>query len=291
MFLALLFVTSVVAFAISTVSGGGAGLVLMPVLGLGLPAAHVPAALSLGSAISSTARLGIFVRHIEWSVVRWFVPLSLPGAFLGVWLLDHMSPIYIEAMLGLFLLGNLPMLFRRCPEHVAGQVAPRKIMALGLAAGFVSGLTGAVGLLFNRFYLQYGLSKQQVVATRAANEIMLHLTKLALYAAFGLLDKHTLGAGALVGVAAVAAAFGSTRLLPHLSEGLFRRMGYAAMIVAGAVMTGKAGQGLAAKHEISIESRHVRDGMNISLGGFGGWVTFELRLHVYRDGVLEKYEI
>ena len=277
MFLALLFLTSVVAFAISTVSGGGAGLLLLPVLGAGLAAAHVPVALTIGSTISSVARLRMFVGSIEWRVVRCFVPLSLPGALIGVWLLDRMSPLYLEAILGLFLLGNLPMLFRRQQRTTTKQVRSGVLMALGLVAGFVSGLTGAVGLLFNRFYLQCGLSKQQVVATRAANEILLHVTKLGLYMAFGLTSTKALGAGAVVGVASIGAAYGIRRVLPYLSEMLFRRLGYAAMVTAGAVMTVNSSMALATRHDVDVASQRAHHGFDVALRGFGRTASVEFR--------------
>jgi uncharacterized membrane protein YfcA len=278
MFLPLLFLASAIAFAISTVSGGGAGLVLLPVLGLGLAAAQVPVALSVGSAISSVARLGLFMRSIEWRIVRWFVPMSLPGAFLGVELLRHMSALYLEVALGLFLLGNLPMLFRRKAVEAPGEPGgPMALMLLGLVAGFVSGLTGAVGLLFNRFYLRYGLTKDEVVATRAANEVLLHMTKLALYAVFGLFSTQALGAGAIVGVASIAGAIAARRLLPYLSESAFRRVGYAAMVAAGAFMTINASAALAGEHGIEVASRRVARGVDVSLKGLGGSVSLELR--------------
>ncbi|HEY4291469.1 sulfite exporter TauE/SafE family protein [Luteibacter sp.] len=277
MFLALLFLTSAIAFAISTVSGGGAGLLLLPVLGLGLAAAQVPVALTVGSTISSLARLGLFLRGIEWRVVRWFVPFSLPGALLGVWLLQHMSPLYLEAVLGLFLLGNLPLLFKPANEAEVKLAGSATLMKLGFVAGFVSGLTGAVGLLFNRFYLRYGLSKEQIVATRAANEILVHLTKLGLYAAFGLFTTDALGAGMVVGMASVAAVYGVRWVLPYLSEMGFRRLGYAAMVTAGAVMSVNAGRGLATQHQIDMTSYRVHRGFDLALSGFGRSVSIEFR--------------
>lgn len=112
MFLVVLFICTVAAFAVSAVSGGGAGLVLMPVLRMGLGMEQVPVALSLGSAASSIARIGAFCRHIEWRIVRWFVPCSLPGALMGAWLLQYVSPAYAQWMVGLFLVANFPMLWR-----------------------------------------------------------------------------------------------------------------------------------------------------------------------------------
>ena len=118
--------------------------------------------------------------------------------------------------------------------------------------GFVSGLTGAVGLLFNRFYLQHGLAKEEVVATRAANEIALHVLKLGLYATYGLLDATTVGAGLQVGMASVLAAWFSRRLLAHVDESTFRRTGYVAMVVCGLLMIGKAGAELADRQRVGV---------------------------------------
>jgi uncharacterized membrane protein YfcA len=273
----LLFLASAVAFAISTVSGGGAGLLLLPVLRAGLSATEVPVALSVGSSVSSLARVGLFVRNIDWRLVRAFVPLSIPGAALGVWVLGHVSPIYLEAALGLFLLGNIPLLFRR-DEGIVGTSPNRTTVALlGLLAGFVSGLTGAVGLLFNRFYLRQGLAKQQIVATRAANEILLHLTKLGLYAAFGLFTMEALGAGLVVGAAATIATLGVKKVLPYVRARVFHQLGYTAMVAAGAVMTWRAGAAAAEQHGIALGSYQVARGVDVTLNGFGGWVTLEIR--------------
>lgn len=278
MFFALLFLTSAVAFAISTVSGGGAGLLLLPILGIGLAAPQVAVALTLGSTISSLARISLFLRSVEWRVVRWFVPCSIPGALLGVWLLRDLSPLYLEAFLGLFLLSNLPLMFRCATDEPAKRASFPALAGVGFAAGCLSGLTGAVGLLFNRFYLRYGLSKEQVIATRAANEILLHLTKLGLYAAFDLVTTSALGSGALVGMASVAAVYAVRRLLPYLSEAAFRKLGYAAMVAAGAIMSVNACKGLAIEHEVTVGLHRIHHGLNLRLSGFGREAGVELRM-------------
>ncbi|HMH66584.1 MAG TPA: TSUP family transporter [Pinirhizobacter sp.] len=82
--LAVVFVAAVAAFLVSAFAGGGAGLILLPMLALVLPAVSVPAALSIGSTLSSVSRLALFRRHIRWDVVRWFLPgfaggRGLPG--------------------------------------------------------------------------------------------------------------------------------------------------------------------------------------------------------------------
>ncbi|MGA7440407.1 MAG: sulfite exporter TauE/SafE family protein [Luteibacter sp.] len=263
MFLAILFACTIAAFTVSAVSGGGAGLVLMPVLRAGLPMAQVPVALSLGSAVSSLTRIGVFVRHTHWGVVRWFVPSSLPGALLGAWLLQRANPAYAELAVGVFLVANLPMLWRKPRAVVAKRPPARGLLTLiGFVAGFVSGFTGAVGLLFNGFYLQQGLSREQLVATRAANEIALHIVKLILYAYFGLVTNEAMVAGAVLGAAAVVATLAARYVLPLLSESVFRRVGYASMVVAGMAMLDGSTSDLAARHGVALHASRVPGGLD-----------------------------
>jgi uncharacterized protein len=278
MFLVIVFICTVAAFAVSAVSGGGAGLVLMPVLRAGLAMEQVPVALSLGSAVSSVARIGAFFRHIEWGIVRWFVPSSLPGAFLGAWLLRHVSPVYAEGLVGLFLVANLPMLWRKPRAGVAKRAPALPLLAgVGALAGVLSGFTGAVGLLFNGFYLRYGLSKERLVATRAANEIVLHGVKLVIYAYFGLVTRESLVVGAVLGGGAIAATLGVRFVLPLISESLFRHVGYASMVLAGAAMLHGAGGELVTRHGLAVEPRRVKGGLDARFQGFGRVATLELR--------------
>lgn len=278
----LLFGAGVVAFVISAVSGGGAGLLLMPVLRWVLPAAQVPAALSIGSTVSSASRIGLFFRHIHWPVVRWFVPAALPCVWLGAWLLAHVEPAYLEAALGLFLIANLPLLLRGTSTTARTKALPPWSLSLmGGVAGFVSGLTGAVGLLFNRFYLQYGLRKEQIIATRAANEIILHAIKLVLYGLFGLLTPKVMLAGALIASAALLATALARRVLPCMSEALFRRIGYGAMVASGVFMCSSAGAVIAQRHPLAVHASGSRQGFDGRLDWRDARLALEFK---YKEG-------
>ncbi len=58
--LIIIFICSFLAFAISAICGGGAGLMLIPILGALLPMNQVPAALSIGTFTSSASRIILF---------------------------------------------------------------------------------------------------------------------------------------------------------------------------------------------------------------------------------------
>lgn len=278
-----MFALAFLAFGISALSGGGAGLLLMPALGLAMSSNEVPATLSIGSAISSGSRLTLFLRSVDWSIVRWFVPAAVPTVWLGAWLMSYVNPLYLQLVMGVFLLSNLPLLVQPNRSDDRADTRPTKIslILIGAAAGFVSGLTGAVGLLFNRFYLRHGLTKERVIATRAANEIILHVIKVALYAAFGLLVKQAVIYGLLIGVAALLSTGALRKILPYLSEQLFKRMGYGAMVLAGVAMLGQAAGGLAKEEGITVQTQVHRQGWD----GVLRWRETELSLEfTYNEG-------
>lgn len=265
----LIFVTAFLAFSLSAACGGGAGLLLMPLLGSALPAAQVPAALSLGTSTSAISRIILFRKHIRWDIVRWFIPASLPAVWLGAYSLSRLSPVYIELFIGVFLVMNLPQFLKRSQsdETDIKPLPKLYLLFIGAAAGFLSGMTGAVGLLFNRFYLRYGMSKEHIIATRAANELMLHLIKLVLYAALGLLSVRAIELGLIVAAAAIAASVSVIWWLPKMSESLFRRLGYGAMVAAGIMIMTNASTHLIHDHALNLTHELVDKGAEASIEG------------------------
>lgn len=236
--LILLLVGSIISFWLSTITGGGASLILIPLLNGLLTPSTAPLALTIGTFSSSASRILVFKQHINWKIFAWFVPFSIPAVIIGAWLMRLANPLYLEIFVALFLLANLPELFKNKKAlQQEEQPYPTYILAMvGFIAGFVSGITGAIGLLFNRFYLRYGLTKEQIVATRAANEISLHIIKLAVYVMLGMYSYKAISYGLLVALGAIASSFTIKYILPYISEYLFRKVGYGAMVISGLVL-------------------------------------------------------
>jgi uncharacterized membrane protein YfcA len=258
----LLFAATVAAFWISAIAGGGASMVLIPLLNMMLPVAEVPLALTIGTFSSSASRVAVFRQHISWRVFAWFVPFSIPAVLLGAWLIKYANPLYLQVAVGVFLVSNLPELFRSRSAQIKEEAPhPRHVLGLiGFLAGFVSGITGAVGLLFNRFYLRQGLSKEQIVATRAANEILLHTIKLGIYIALGLYSTQSLLLGVMVALGAIGSSITVNRILPYISELLFRRIGYGTMVVAGVVLLTSSARDVIATDRLHMHTRLLNEG-------------------------------
>jgi len=231
----LLFFGTILAFWLSAICGGGASLILIPILNLLIPASVVPFSLTIGTFTSSVSRIAVFKKHIDWKIFFWFVPFSIPAVLIGAYLIKYINPNYLQLIVAFFLIANVPQLFRKVKSDETNEKAsPKYVLAIiGFMAGFVSGITGAIGLLFNRFYLKFGLKKEEIVATRAANEIFLHLIKLVIYISLGLYSNLALWLGLAIAVATIISSYTVKYILPYLSENLFRKIGYGAMVVAG----------------------------------------------------------
>lgn len=265
MMLLSLFMASFVAFSISAVCGGGAGLVLIPILGFVLPVTQVPTALTIGTASSAFSRFWLFYQAIRWDIFKLFLPTALLGVFIGTWLLSYLDPVYLELCMSVFLVSNLTQLIGGSKSTAAQRFLPPWLLRLiGFLAGFISGLTGAVGVLFNRFYFRFGLSNQEIVATRAANEALLHLIKLYIYAHLGLLTMQTLQIGLVVALAALLSSLVMKALLPKVSKTLFARFGYGAMVVAGVLMFNSAVVQIKIAHHPDIKVQQLAKGLDAS---------------------------
>jgi hypothetical protein len=156
----------------------------------------------------------------------------------------------------------LTFLFKKPTEIISKEKLTKLTLSLiGFSAGFLSGLTGAVGLLFNRFYLSYGLSKEEIVATRAANEIILHLVKIVLYFLFGLITMKAVSIGIVVSVSAILSSWLMKWVLPKLSEIIFKKIGYFAMVISGILMLSQSGSDLLLANSGNIDTDFIEKGL------------------------------
>jgi len=264
--LVIIFIVSYIAFSLSAICGGGAGLLLLPVLGRILPVSQVPAALSIGTFTSSFSRIIAFKKNIRLDIVKWFVPAAVPAVWVGAWLLKFVNPLYLQVLMSLFLISNLPLLFKK-PKQINIVKAPHRysLVIIGFLAGLLSGLTGAVGLLFNKFYLRYELTKEEIVATRAANEIIMHVIKIILYTLFGLISKEVIALGITVAIASLLSTFTVKYILPFIKEILFKKIGYLAMAISGLVMLTQSSNTILIQNNGAISTRGISDGMEAKL--------------------------
>ncbi len=203
-------------------------------------------------------------------------------ALVGAISLRLMNPAYVQLLMALFLVANLPKLLTRERATPRARRSRAVLLGVGATAGFLSGLTGAVGVLFNRFYFSYGLTRQEVVATRATNEVLIHVAKLIVYASLGLMDRRVVLVGLVVAAAATLSSLLLKPLLQRISHESFVRVGYAAMVAAGIALLGSTSARVAREGQLAFEAGPILHGAGAKIQ----WRQSSLALEVeYDDGV------
>jgi uncharacterized protein len=230
-----LFVAGFVSWTISTLCAGGGSILMVAAASTMLGGHAIAPVITFTSMIASPARMLFFWDSIAWRVVWWYLPGAVTGAIFGGWIFAHVSGQFVQICIALFLvstvwqyrLGNRTRSFRmRLPWF----------LPVSFASGMTSAIVGASGLLANPFYLNYGMVKEPMIATRAVNSLTIQLAKIMAYAAFGALDWDLFRHGLSAGAGAVLAIWVTRPWLHRLDSRRFRQLAVFVMLISGALI-------------------------------------------------------
>ncbi|MBL6078049.1 TSUP family transporter [Belnapia sp. T18] len=203
---------------LSGIFGMAGGLVLIGVLLALLPLPEAMALHAVTQIASNFWRGLLWRKHILWR------PLLAVGAGFGLalllWSLVGWVP---DKPLALLALGITPFLVKLMPARLAPDPhSPAQGLAYGTAAMSLMLLTGVSGPLIDRFFLGRkegggGLDRRQIVATKAAGQILGHALKLGY---FGGLASQTASLDWRIACAAVLCSILGTTLARRILEAM-----------------------------------------------------------------------
>lgn len=171
----LLLALALAANFLSSLAGGGAGLIQLPALILlGLPfatalATHKIASVALGVGASlKHGRSG----HLDWLFALFILACGLPGVVLGANTVLHLPELWARLALGIITIGL--GLYSLCKQDLGQQYSPKHRSALGFilggavlfAIGFLNGsLTSGTGLFVTLWLIGwFGLDYKRATA-------------------------------------------------------------------------------------------------------------------------------
>lgn len=222
------------SWTITTFSGGGGSILLLAAITIILRGHAIAPVVTFASAVASPARIVLFHSHIEWRVVRWYLPGAVAGAVVGSWTFAHVSERLLQVCVGLFLISTLWQ-FHSAERLNWFRVRPFWFVPVSFTSGLTSAMVGASGLLANPFYLGYGLTKERMLATRAVNSIAIQFVKIAAYLYFGVLNWDLVGHGIAAGTGGALAIWFTRSWLRSFDPHRFRKFTVAAMVLAGSL--------------------------------------------------------
>ncbi len=229
---ALLFLAGCASWTISTFSGGAGSLVLLALVTQLIRVTAVAPVVTIASLVAAPARISVSWRRIEWRVVRWYLPGAIAGAVLGSWIFAWAGTAWLRLIVGLFLV-SAPFQYRFGQRAQSFPMRLPWFVPVSLAVGLVSGVVGASSLISMPFYLNFGLTKERMIATGSVHSLFIQLTKIATYGSLGVLSLGSALEGAAAGLGAVVAIWGTQRWLDRFQEIWFRRLALLLMLTGG----------------------------------------------------------
>jgi uncharacterized membrane protein YfcA len=169
---------AILTSVISAVIGMGGGVTLLSVLSVVLPyqlLIPIHGAVQLVSNISRTFYLR---KNIKWNFAIPFIFGTPIGFLISYFILKRVTdPSTYFLILAFFILYTI-FKPKRLPHFKLG---PKGWFLLGIASGVQGSLIGATGPLIAMFYLRDDISKEEVIATKAFQQIIVHLLKIPLF--------------------------------------------------------------------------------------------------------------
>ena len=229
--LAFLFIGTVFTSIISGVIGMGGGVLLLSILSFFLPYELLIPIHGLIQLISNFSRSFYLRKHIKWN---FFIPFLI-GAPFGVVLVYFViknitAPNFYYLLLALFI-TYVVFKPKRMPSFI---LSSKQWGVLGFFSAIQGSLIGATGPLIAPFYLRDDISKEEVVATKAAQQIVTHALKIPLFLSLSFSYIPHLEMIVLLSLAAVFGTFLGVKILGKVNEKTFKKVFKVMLIFAAA---------------------------------------------------------
>lgn len=216
---------SFASWLISTVAGGGTPLIMIPLIGFFLGSTAIAPVLTIVMLCGHPQRLYLYWKHIDWRIMGWYLPGAVIGAALGAIAYTQIQLEWLPILLAVFLIASTFSYSSTLESATpAFKVYPWYFLPSGFLFAFFSGIIGSTGPLLNPLYINYGLVKEDLIGTKSAHLLVVHIVKIITYALCGAINPLFLSYGLLMGFAAFPGNWLGQKILTQISEQNFQKL-------------------------------------------------------------------
>ena len=189
--LIILIISAFITSSISAVLGMGGGIILLGIMAIIIPNGYMVIALhGIIQLISNTTRTFVFRKYLKKKLIKQFLIGALIGAgfsaiiifllikFFEVSSASEIKVDFLKPLIGIFIIWYL---FLKGPKK---EKKSKSFIKVGSISGLASIFVGATGPLIAPFFLNSNLSKENIIANKAACQMITHLTKIPLFIFF-----------------------------------------------------------------------------------------------------------
>ena len=205
-----------------TVGGFGSSVFFVPVANFYFDLQSVLGITVLFHLASNISKLGLFRGGIDKGLLLKLGVPSVLFAALGGLASAWLATRWLEATLAVFLLGLSGWMLLRPHWRIAATT--RSAVLGGALSGGMAGLVGTGGAVRGMTLAAFDLRKEAFVATSAAIDLAIDLSRAGVYARNGYIHGHDLAWVPLLAVVAIAGTWLGKRILQRMPQALFRRI-------------------------------------------------------------------
>jgi len=189
--LIILIISAFITSSISAVLGMGGGIILLGIMAILIPEGYMVIALhGIIQLVSNTTRTYVFRNHLKKDLIKEFsigvffgVALSIIIIFILIQLFQVSSANEIKVeilkpLIGIFIIWYLFL------KGSKKKKESNSFIPVGGISGLSSIFVGATGPLIAPFFLSRNLLKENIIANKAACQMITHLTKIPLFIYF-----------------------------------------------------------------------------------------------------------
>ena len=184
----ILIFASFTTSSISAVLGMGGGIILLGIMAILIPDGYMVIALhGMIQLASNTTRTFIFRKYIKKDIIKEFFIGAFIGSsisiliillviqFLNVEAANQIQFEFLKPLIGIFIIWYLFLKKSTEKQEI------KSFIKVGTIAGLASIFIGAVGPLIAPFFLNKSLSKENIIANKAACQMVTHTTKIPIF--------------------------------------------------------------------------------------------------------------
>ena len=239
--LAILIASAFFTASISAVLGMGGGIILLGIMAIIIPEGYMVIALhGIIQLFSNSTRTIIFRNHIKWAIIKdFFIGASIGLLLSGLIILVLIQGFQVQSaneikfdilkpLIGVFIIWYL--FFKNSKK----KTSIKSFFWVGGISGISSVFVGATGPLIAPFFLNYQLTKENIIANKAACQVISHLGKIPLFIYF--FNVNYINESQVLLPLIIAVFLGTNfgkKVLEFIPEALFKKLfRYTLLIIA-----------------------------------------------------------
>jgi len=189
--LIILIISAFITSSISAVLGMGGGIILLGIMAIIIPNGFMVIALhGIIQLISNTTRTYVFRKYLKKNLIKEFSIGAIIGAGISAFIIfllikffevssaNEIKVDFLKPIIGIFIIWYLFL------KGEKKEKDSKSFIKVGSISGLASVFVGATGPLIAPFFLNSNLTKENIIANKAACQMITHLTKIPLFILF-----------------------------------------------------------------------------------------------------------